>query len=449
MAESRIILPHRGWKCRPYQNDAWTYLMNGGKRAVLVWHRRAGKDEVALHWTAVSAFKRPAVYWHMLPQAEQARKAIWDAVNPHTGLRRIDEVWPAELIASKRDDIMQIRLKNGAIWQVVGSDNYNSLIGSPPFGVVFSEWAVADPISWDYIRPILAENGGWAIWPYTPRGHNHGFELFESGKKAPGWFVQRLSIEDTKALPLSVIQEEREAGMTEELIRQEYYCSFTAPHTGAYYGTLVNDAEEEKRVLPIKPDRTLGVTTAWDLGIGDTTAIWLAQVVGMEIHLIDYHVAAGQPLEYYVRWLEDRAAQMGYRYAEHLLPHDAEARELGTGVTRIETLQNLNLKGPMRIVERHRVEDGINAVRVMFPHCWFDEERCADGFKALRAYRRAYDDKTRAYSNRPLHDWASNGSDAFRYLAVGLRPQEMRKAAVENRRPYEKKKPGGGSWMTA
>ena len=427
MAEVRISL-----KARPYQQPLIDWFRGGGKRAACVWHRRAGKDEVALHWTAVSAARKPAVYWHMLPQAEQARKAIWDAVNPHTGKRRLDEVWPEAFIASKREDIMQLKLRNGAIWQVVGSDNYNSLIGSPPYGVVFSEWAVADPMAWDYIRPILAENGGWAIWPYTPRGQNHGYDLFEAARRNPAWFCERLSIEDTGAIPMSVVDEERASGALEELIKQEYWCSFVAPNSGSYYGQQMNDAEQEGRVLAIKPSSVVGVTTAWDLGIGDTTAIWFAQVVGMEVHLIDYLCAAGQPLEYYVRELEKRAETMGYRYVEHLLPHDAEARELGTGVTRIETLRALNLKGPLRIVDRHRVEDGINAARVMLPHCWFDEERCKDGIKALRSYRRAYDDKARTFSHRPLHDWASNGSDSFRYLSMGLRPQDARRREVRH-----------------
>lgn len=441
-----LVLPHLGWKCRPYQREVWKYLEAGGKRAICLWHRRAGKDEVALHWTAVSAVRKPAVYWHMLPQAEQARKAVWDAVNPHTGRRRIDEVWPSELIESKREDIMQLKLKNNAVWQVVGSDNYNSLVGSPPYGVVFSEYAVADPAAWDYIRPILAENGGWAIWPYTPRGQNHGYDLYEAGRKNKNWFVQRLTIEDTKALSQDVIEEERLAGMDEDLIRQEYYCSFTAPNSGSYYGRQMSEADEEGRIGNVPHERSAVTLTSWDLGIGDSTAIWLAQVVGMEIHLIDYHQASGQPIEHYVDWLEDRAKQFGYRYHEHYLPHDADARERGSGRSIIETLESMRLAGELRLLPRHRIDDGINAVRVILPRCWFDEEKCALGIKALRAYRRAYDDKAKAFSNRPLHDWSSDPADSFRYLCMGISPSSLRERQKPVRYARHTRLIRGGTW---
>ena len=157
-----IQLPHN-WAPRSYQQALWNYLWSGGRRASAVWHRRAGKDEVCLHWAAVSAHARKGNYWHMLPQAKQARKALWDSINPHTGLRRIDEAFPISLRAATREQEMQIVFKNGSTWQVLGSDNYNALVGSPPVGLVFSEWALADPSAWALLRPILLENQGWAL----------------------------------------------------------------------------------------------------------------------------------------------------------------------------------------------------------------------------------------------------------------------------------------------
>jgi hypothetical protein len=173
-----IRLPHNNWRPRPYQQDLWKYLEKNGKRAVAIWHRRAGKDEVCLHWSAVAAHTRVGVYWHMLPEANQARKAVWDAVNPHSGLRRINEAFPRELRESTRETDMAIRFKSGSLWQLVGSDNYNSLVGSPPVGVVFSEFALADPSAWGYLRPILAENNGWALFITTPRGRNHASTFY-------------------------------------------------------------------------------------------------------------------------------------------------------------------------------------------------------------------------------------------------------------------------------
>ena len=182
----RIRLPFNNWQPRLYQKKLWTHLENGGQRAVAVWHRRSGKDEVALHWTACAMHRRIGTYWHMLPEASQARKAIWEAINPHTGKRRIDEAFPPAVRSTTRDNEMFIRIRPGSTWQVIGSDNYNSLVGSPPVGVVFSEWALADPQAWAYVRPILRENGGWAVFIYTPRGRNHGATFYEGHQGDPG-----------------------------------------------------------------------------------------------------------------------------------------------------------------------------------------------------------------------------------------------------------------------
>jgi hypothetical protein len=163
----RKLLVPAVWGPRDYQEPLWRYLIGGGKRADVAAHRRWGKDDVALHWTASAAMEKPGVYWHLLPEAGQARKAIWDAVNPHTGRKRIDEAFPKAIRARTRDHEMQIELTSGSVWQVLGSDNYDSLVGAPPVGVVFSEWALAKPDAWTYLRPILAENDGWAVFLWT------------------------------------------------------------------------------------------------------------------------------------------------------------------------------------------------------------------------------------------------------------------------------------------
>src|SRR5215475_7704425 len=180
-------LPAGGWQPRAYQRKLWDYLERGGKRAVAIWHRRAGKDEICLHWAAVAAHQRVGVYWHMLPEQAQARKAIWDAVNPWTGQRRINEAFPRELRESTRETDMAIRFRSGSLWELVGSDNYNSLVGSPPIGVVFSEYALADPSAWGYLRPILAENGGWSLFITTPRGRNHASTFYEAARADDTW----------------------------------------------------------------------------------------------------------------------------------------------------------------------------------------------------------------------------------------------------------------------
>lgn len=217
----------------------WKALEQGVKRVVAVWHRRAGKDDVCLRWASIAMMLRPAMYWHMLPETSQARKAIWDAVNPHTGLRRIDEAFPKEIRKSTREDEMKITFVNGAVWQVVGSDNYNSLVGSPPAGVIFSEWPLAKQDAWAYLRPILAENGGWAFFIYTPRGENHGKSLYDLANSRDDWFCQLLTADETGVFTKEQLESEldeliKQYGQTrgEALFKQEYYCSFREAFTG-------------------------------------------------------------------------------------------------------------------------------------------------------------------------------------------------------------------------
>lgn len=419
MSGLEITLPN-SWQPRPYQRKLWEYLEGGGKRAYAVWHRRAGKDDVCLHWSAVAAHQRVGNYWHMLPEAAQARKAIWEAINPHTGMRRIDEAFPVDLRETTRENEMSIRFKCGSIWQVVGSDNYNSLVGSPPVGLVLSEFALADPGCWAYLEPILEENGGWAAFITTPRGNNHGADFYRAAVADPEWFDELLPATDTGIFSTAQLEKIRRRLIErygpddgEARYRQEYLCSFTAGVLGAYYGREMEAAERDKRIGRVPWEPTLPVHTAWDLGIGDSTAIWCVQLAGREVRCIDYIENSGVGIDWYVRELDKRP----WKWGEHILPHDAEAKELGTGKSRREVMHSLGLTRT-RIIPAQRVEDGINAARMLLPRVWFDQERCQRGIQALQNYRRAYDDRRKVYHDRPFHDWASHGADAFRYLAL-------------------------------
>ena len=203
-----IILPN-DWRPRPYQFPSWQALERGIKRSLLIWHRRSGKDDVGLHWAACASQERVGTYWHMLPQYSQARKAIWDAVDPHKGQRRIDIAFPKELRENTVQNTMTIQFKSGSMWHVVGSDNYDSLVGTPPVGVVFSEWALADPKAWAFLRPILAENGGWALFVTTSRGRNHAARMYETYKDDPGWFVERVRATETDVFSAHQLEQER------------------------------------------------------------------------------------------------------------------------------------------------------------------------------------------------------------------------------------------------
>ena len=420
-----ISLPHN-WAPRDYQREVWKYLEHGGRRANLIWHRRAGKDDLALHWTAVAAMTRPGVYWHLLPQAEQGRKAIWRAVDAHQGKRRIDLAFPLEIRKQTRDVEMNIEFINGSIWQLVGSDNFNTLVGSPPIGIVFSEWALADPRAWSFLSPILEENDGWAIFVTTPRGPNHAKKLFDYARTSHDWFAQKLTADATSVFSPEQLDHIRDDlrglhGPTdgEAIFNQEYFCSFEATVIGSYYGSIIEQLERDGRICDVPYDSNVPVTTAWDLGIGDSTAIWFLQEIGREVHCIDYYEASGMDLGHYVRELIRR----DYVYDKHILPHDAAARELGTGISRVEILENLGLRsghlGTIHIAQRQRIEDGIQAVRMLLPKCWFDADRCSRAVELLKLYRSDFDLKHGVMRPRPVHDFTSHCADAFRTAAIG------------------------------
>ncbi len=240
------------WRPRAYQQSLWQFLDQGGLRADVAAHRRWGKDDVALNWAREAMSRRVGIYWHMLPEASQA---IWNAINPHTGRKRIDEAFPVEHRRRTNNTEMLIEMDNGAIWQVVGSDNYNSLVGAPPIGVVFSEWSLARPEAWQYMRPILAENGGWAIFIWTPRGRNHATTAFEMRANDPTWFTLKSSALDTGVFTDAQLEREKaeligESGSKEEgeaRFASEYLVSFDAAVPGSYYGALITDAEAQHR----------------------------------------------------------------------------------------------------------------------------------------------------------------------------------------------------------
>lgn len=413
-----MLLPYNGWQPRPYQLPLWNALDGGCKRAVAVWHRRSGKDEIALHRACIAAHERPATYWHLLPEASQARKAIWDAVNPHTGKRRIEEAFPDELISNRREQEMLIRFKNGSTWQVVGSDNYNSLVGSPPVGVVYSEWALANPLSWGYIRPILAENNGWGLFITTPRGRNHGASLYEQALSDPNWFCQKLTVDDTTVFTKAQIESERlsyikEHGETvgNSLFKQEYYCSFDAAIIGAIYGEFIERADQEGRLTSVTYDPAYPVETAWDLGYDDSTAIWFFQRAYNEVRLIDYYENSQADIEHYCQHILAKP----YRYGDHFVPHDAANKLLAAGGRSIvQQAHALGVK--MRVVAATSQMNGIAAARKVLGFAWFDKTNCEQGIEAMRQYRYSYDDKNKAFAVKPLHDWSSHGADAFEII---------------------------------
>jgi hypothetical protein len=416
-----ITLPN-DWRARPHQRGLFDYMFGGeglaGKRAVEVWHRRAGKDSASLNLAAIAAHQRVGTIWHMLPTLNHARKVIWEGIDKY-GRRMIDQAFPKQLRESKNNTDMQIRLANGSVWQCVGSDNFDSLVGANPVGVVFSEYSVADPQAWDYIRPILAENGGWAIFIYTPRSKNHGYRLYEMAKENPAWRCARLTVEDTfdengnRLIPDSIVDEERAAGMDERMIQQEFYCDFDTGLVGAFYSDQMKYLRQRNRIGNVPWDPSRPVHTFWDIGIRDATSIWFAQEDDMgNRKYIDYEEDSNVPLTEWIR----RCKMKPYTYGVHRGPHDMKQREKSSGKDLLEVAEDLGFF--FELVPKTTLMAGIEMSKQMLPRCMFDETACARGIEALDNYRRQWNDQLHIFMDRPLHDWASHGADAFRMSAI-------------------------------
>lgn len=445
-----IDLPHN-WTPRDYQKPAWDSWLAGCNRQLLIWHRRAGKDDIDLRKHSVAAFNRVGTYWHMLPEFAQARKAIWDAVNPRTGLRRIDEAFPLGIRATTRETDMFIRFKNGSTWQAVGSDNFNSLVGTPPVGLTVSEWALADPTAWAYLAPILAENKGWASFITTPRGNNHVKRMLDRFKTDPKWFCQILSARDTGAISEEDIENQRAEyaalfgdDMADMLVEQEFYCSFSGALLGAIFGREMNAAEREGRIRLVEIDRRYPVHTAWDLGKPANNPIWCFQVIPIfrndaaghpvfvrnEPRVVDFFRPDGDDLEEWVSWLNER----GYNGTDYV-PHDILTPEWGSRRTRLETLKLLKRK-PVRI-PKVSVLEGQSAARRTIKVAVFhsgDDERGARmqlGVDGLKSYRREWDEEAKRFRDNPVKDWAEHIGSAFRYLGLAWKDTKPEASAPE------------------
>lgn len=439
-----VTVPY-GWDPRAYQMDAWAAIEENVRRMVLLWHRRAGKDSVCLNGCITKMLKRRGLYWHVFPTYQQGRKIMWNGMTKDG--KRFMHYFPGfadikgtgSLVKRKLEDEMLIELKNGSIYQIVGTDKIDNLVGSNPVGVIMSEFSLQNPAAWDLLRPILAENEGWAWFPYTPRGRNHGHDLFRFAEKqmreGAGWFAQMLTVDDTHAVSEAAIQEDREAGMPEELVKQEYWCSFDAPLVGAYYSENITLAQEQQRLTRLPWMSQFPVNTAWDIGVTDATAIWFYQNIGEYINLIDYYEGTGKGIEHYAKKLES----LPYAYGEHWGPHDLMKTEFGTGKKIIEIAQTLNLR--FRVAPKLTLEEGITAARALFPRCRFDEVQCNRGIEALKQYRKEWDDERKCFADNPLRDWTTHGADAFRYLAVGLRGRLAKPRQVLAQSEFDSYKP--------
>jgi len=405
------------YKPRAYQAPILTALQEGFKRVLAILPRRAGKDITALNYVIRKMWEEPGVYYYIFPTYSQAKKVIWDSITNEG--KKILDYFPEELVIQKNSQEMKIRMlsKNGeeSLFQLIGSDNYDTLMGTNPKGCVFSEYALQDPMAYQYIRPILTANGGWALFISTPRGKNHLWQLAELAKVSPEWFYIKLTVEDTGHIPLEEIERERKEGMmSEDLIQQEYYTSFDMGVEGSYYSKYLDLLKRRGQIGVVPWENGFKVHTAWDIGVRDSTTIIFFQVIGQTVRLIDCYENSKEGLEHYAEIIQNKP----YLYGTHIAPHDIRVKEWGSGITRFEKARQLGIDFTM--ADQHEIPDGIEACRSLFSKLWIDKEKCSPLLKALENYRQEYDSKKKIYKPRPLHDWSSHFADAFRYLAVSL-----------------------------
>jgi phage terminase large subunit len=392
------------YKPRPLQREVHKSLKRFN---VLVCHRRFGKSVLAINELILHAVNNPNhKLAYIAPTYRQGKAIAWDYLKQYTK--------PLMYFGGDKNETeLRIDLWNGSKIQIYGADNNDSLRGLGFHGVIMDEYAIMAPRTWtEIVRPAISDTLGWVIFIGTPMGHNQFWEVYDYALRGhKDWFGKLYRASETGVIPDDELKQAASI-MTEEQYNQEFECSFTAAVSGSYYGKLMTKADNENRIGSVPLDSNVGVETWWDLGIGDSTAIWFAQRVGEEVHLIDYYENSGESLMHYADVLEDK----GYAYSRHIAPHDIQARELGTGKSRLEVSQELGIM--FEVAPRLEVDHGIESVRNALPYCWFDREKCKLGIDALRQYRKQWDEKNQVFKSKPLHDWCSHSADAFRYGCV-------------------------------
>ena len=397
---------HTGYQPREHQKLIHKAIKEH-RFTVIVAHRRFGKTVSAINQlihSALKCTKKNPRFAYIAPTYSQAKRIAFDYLKEYTR--------PLGAIVNVAE--LRVDFLDGRRISLYGADNIDSLRGIYLDGCFIDEIGDCNPSLFnEVIRPALSDRLGYCAFIGTPKGANHFKTLRDRAEQGQdGWKLLEFKASETGILPESELQSAFNE-MGADKYNQEFECNFSAAVEGSYYGQMMNDLTLQNRITEIPYDGLAKTFCAWDLGMGDSTAIWVCQTVGKEIRLVDFEENHGVGLDYYVGWLQEK----GYNTAEQLLPHDVEVRELGTGKSRKEMLMESGLQ--ITVVPKLGVDDGIQSVRRILPRCWFDI-KTRQGIDALRNYRREYDEKRDVFYNKPVHDWCSHASDAFRYLAVGL-----------------------------
>lgn len=415
---------------RAYQEPLFRAFDSGQyNRFFLRWCRRAGKDKTCLNLMIREMFARVGIYYYFFPSYQQGRKAIWEGIDKD-GFKFLHH-FPQQYVKSINNNEMKIELLNGSIFRLIGTDNYDSVMGTNPCGCVFSEYSLQDPSAWDYIRPILAQNKGWAIFNGTPRGKNHMYDLEAAVTGQKTWFISELQSlwadlpNYYPVVTLEDIELERQSGMTEEVIEQEFGVSYVAGQKGAYYSDQIIKAREQGRIGKFMPNDHLWVDTFWDLGYRDDTAIWFRQQEGNALVWIDYYEDSGKDLAHYVQVLQSK----GYRFRCHYVPHDAHQGKFQVGLSHkdmlVKLLEQAGLESHVIVAKKPGTkQQAIDAVRARFSRYFFNEPLVGDGIIKLSLYHRQYNKQRQVFLDHPVHDWTSHAADALSTEALTKDDQE-------------------------
>lgn len=407
------------FEARPYQENFLEAFRSGKyKRFVYISGRRSGKDCMGLECTLEGALSRIGTYLYVLPTYESCRGIIWENIMAN-GIKLLDYVIDPRLIASKNEQQMAIKLHNGSRIKLVGSDNYNnSLVGRGAAGMVFSEFAIQDPMAWEFASPLIAETDGWAIFVSTVRGRNHLFDLYEQALNDPLWYTELLTYDQTNHLSKEAWAQEQ-SKHSWDYIQQEYFCNFNLGIVGTIYGKYVDKMKLNGQIGNVNFNPKYRVNTAWDIG-NDTTSIILFSIEGTNIKIFDYIEDKNKNLEHYVSLLNEKEKDNGYIYGKHFFPHDMMVNEwAGPRFSRKFKAEQMGLKNVI-IVPKVSHEDGIEWVRSKFPDIYIDEKRCSQLIKCLENYRYELNVERKEYSRLPVHNWASHGASAMKYLCLGI-----------------------------
>ena len=422
---------------RSYQYEPQKARRAGCKRFCCVWHRRAGKDK---DWLAIAfeeSQKRKGIYYHIFPSLNQGRRDIWTNIGDDG--REFLDIFPPEFVADRNVLEMRITFNNGSIWQIMGADDERAIArmrGSNPIGLVYSEYGNMDVKAWDTLSPVLAQNGGWAAFIYTPPDKlpaccvtgdpqtnrckgNHAKLRYEQAAADPSWFSSIRTVDDTFCdaegesgrhviTPEALAEERKEHD--EDYIQREFYCKFETPVQGSYYGDLLDQAVRQGRVTYVPYNSAHPVYLAADLGARKIAMAFGAfQIIGATMRWINSWSEIGRGLPEYARHIRENT---DYVFGTTYLPHDANHHEIGTGKTRTEHWRQLGFRD-IRVVQKLDPADGIFVVKRMFPTMWFNEATTGSLRYALKHY---HEEK-----GAPKADDTAHFADMVRYACIGIR----------------------------